>query len=71
MFIAYMFVHCHVICNSPVYGGNKEYLLTYLVKVIVMVKARGYRLELVLGLGLDVRVRVRGMGLRLVLARIQ
>ena len=29
LFIAYVFVHYHVICNSPVYGGNKEYLLTY------------------------------------------
>ena len=32
MFIAYVFVHCHVICNSPVYGGNKEYLLTNIEK---------------------------------------
>ena len=37
MFIAYLFVHCHVICNSPVYGGNKEYLLTNLL--IFYVKA--------------------------------
>ena len=34
MFIAYMFVHCYVICNSPVYGGNKEYLLTYLLAYV-------------------------------------
>ena len=27
MYLFIVIVHC--ICNSPVYGGNKEYLLTY------------------------------------------